>query len=77
MFRRSMRENIALADPGAPLEQVMEAAKLAGAHELILELPFGYETIIEEHGANLFRRPASANCDCACAAHQSARVDLR
>jgi subfamily B ATP-binding cassette protein HlyB/CyaB len=53
VFRRSVRENIALADPGAPLEQVVEAAKLAGAHEFILELPFGYETIIEEHGANL------------------------
>jgi subfamily B ATP-binding cassette protein HlyB/CyaB len=53
VFRRSVRENIALADPGAPLEHVMEAARLAGAHEFILELPFGYETIIEEHGANL------------------------
>jgi subfamily B ATP-binding cassette protein HlyB/CyaB len=53
VFRRSVRENIALADPGAPLEAVMEAARLAGAHEFILELPFGYETIIEEHGANL------------------------
>jgi subfamily B ATP-binding cassette protein HlyB/CyaB len=53
VFRRTVRENIALADPGAPLEHVMEAAKLAGAHEFILELPFGYETVIEEHGANL------------------------
>lgn len=53
VFRRSVRENIALADPGSPLETVVEAAKLAGAHEFILELPFGYETIIEEHGANL------------------------
>jgi ATP-binding cassette, subfamily B, bacterial HlyB/CyaB len=53
VFRRTVRENIALADPGAPLEQVTEAAKLAGAHEFILELPYGYETIIEEHGANL------------------------
>jgi subfamily B ATP-binding cassette protein HlyB/CyaB len=53
VFRRTVRENIALADPGAPLDAVMEAARLAGAHEFILELPFGYETIIEEHGANL------------------------
>jgi ATP-binding cassette, subfamily B, bacterial HlyB/CyaB len=53
VFRRTVRENIALADPGAPLEHVMEAARLAGAHEFILEMPFGYDTIIEEHGANL------------------------
>jgi ATP-binding cassette, subfamily B, bacterial HlyB/CyaB len=53
VFRRTVRENIALADPGAPLEVVVEAARLAGAHDFILELPFGYETIIEEHGANL------------------------
>jgi subfamily B ATP-binding cassette protein HlyB/CyaB len=33
LFNRTLRENIALADPGAPLELVMEAAKLAGAHE--------------------------------------------
>lgn len=53
VFRRSVRENIALADPGAPLDSIMEAARLAGAHEFILELPLGYETIVEEHGANL------------------------
>jgi ATP-binding cassette, subfamily B, bacterial HlyB/CyaB len=48
-----MRENIALADPGMPIERVIEAAKLAGAHEFILELPNGYDTQIEERGANL------------------------
>ena len=41
LFNRSIRENIALADPGMPLERVIEAAKLAGAHEFILELPRG------------------------------------
>ena len=53
LFRRSVRENIALADPGMPMEQVVRAAKLAGAHEFILELPQAYDTIVEEHGRNL------------------------
>lgn len=53
LFRRTVRENIALADPGMPMEQVVQAAKLAGAHDFILELPQGYDTLIEEHGSNL------------------------
>lgn len=53
LFNRSLRENIALADPGAPLEQVIAAAKLAGAHEFILELPEAYDTLVGEHGATL------------------------
>ncbi|MFZ6049643.1 type I secretion system permease/ATPase [Pseudomonas sp. CR3202] len=53
LFNRSIRENIALADPGAPIEAVMRAARLAGAHEFILELPEGYDTQVGEHGATL------------------------
>ena len=53
LFNRSIRENIALADPGAPLNTVMQAAQLAGAHEFILELPEGYDTLVGEHGASL------------------------
>jgi subfamily B ATP-binding cassette protein HlyB/CyaB len=53
LFNRTVRENIALIDPGMPPEQVVEAAKLAGAHEFVLELPMGYDTVIQEHGANL------------------------
>ncbi|WP_437884410.1 type I secretion system permease/ATPase [Pseudomonas sp. LRF_L74] len=53
LFARSIRENIALTDPGAPIEMVMQAAKLAGAHEFILELPEGYDTVVGEHGASL------------------------
>ncbi|MBB1520841.1 type I secretion system permease/ATPase [Aquipseudomonas guryensis] len=53
LFARSIRENIALTDPGAPLESVMQAAKMAGAHEFILELPEGYDTVVGEHGASL------------------------
>ncbi|MCY1353349.1 Toxin RTX-I translocation ATP-binding protein [compost metagenome] len=53
LFNRSIRENIALADPGAPIETVMQAARMAGAHEFILEVPEGYDTIVGEHGASL------------------------
>ena len=53
LFARSVRENIALADPGAPMEAVIQAAKLAGAHEFILELPEGYDTLVGEQGATL------------------------
>lgn len=53
LFARSIRENIALTDPGAPLEAVMQAAKMAGAHDFILELPEGYDTVVGEHGASL------------------------
>lgn len=53
LFNRSIRENIALADPGVPIETVMQVAKLAGAHEFILELTEGYDTIVGEHGASL------------------------
>ncbi|MDA8129850.1 MAG: type I secretion system permease/ATPase [Betaproteobacteria bacterium] len=53
LFNRTLRENIALADPGAPLEQVILAAKLAGAHEFILELPEAYDTLVGEHGSTL------------------------
>lgn len=53
LFNRSIRENIALSDPGAPLEVVMHAASMAGAHEFILELPEGYDTMVGEHGTSL------------------------
>lgn len=53
LFNRSIRENIALTQPGAPLDVVMQAAKLAGAHEFILELPEGYDTMVGEHGSSL------------------------
>ena len=53
LFNRSVRDNIALADPGIPTERVIQAAKLAGAHEFILELPQGYDTHVGERGANL------------------------
>ncbi len=53
LFTRSVKDNIALSDPGMPIERVIQAAKLAGAHEFILELSEGYDTRIEEQGSNL------------------------
>ncbi len=53
LFSRSVRENIALVDPALPLERVVHAANLAGAHELILQLPEGYDTVLAELGASL------------------------
>jgi len=53
LFNRSIRDNIALINPGMETAHVIEAAKLAGAHDFILELPEGYDTIVGERGANL------------------------
>ncbi|MCJ2039186.1 type I secretion system permease/ATPase [Methylobacterium sp. J-059] len=53
LFARTVRENIALADPSLPMERVIAVAQLAGAHDFILELPQAYDTVLEERGANL------------------------
>ena len=53
LFNRSVRENIALTDPALSMERVVAAAKLSGAHDFILELPNGYDSILEERGSNL------------------------
>ncbi|MGB7099010.1 MAG: type I secretion system permease/ATPase [Xanthobacteraceae bacterium] len=53
LFNRSIRDNIALAEPGMPIERVIAAATLAGAHDFILELSEGYDTIVGERGSSL------------------------
>jgi len=53
LFNRSVRDNIALADPAMPMQRVIAAARLAGAHEFILELTEGYDTIVGERGSTL------------------------
>jgi subfamily B ATP-binding cassette protein HlyB/CyaB len=53
LFNRSVRDNIALSDPAMPMERIIEAASLAGAHDFILELTEGYDTIVGERGSTL------------------------
>ena len=53
LFNRSVRDNIALTDPGLPMDTIINASKLAGAHEFILELTEGYDTLVGEHGCSL------------------------
>lgn len=53
LFNRSIRENIALTDPSISMERVVAAAKTAGAHEFIVELSEGYDSIVGEQGSNL------------------------
>ena len=53
LFRGTIRDNIATARPEAGLEEVLLAAKLAGAEEFVRRLPQGFDTRVEEGGANL------------------------
>ena len=53
LFNGSVRDNIALGDPGLPMEPVMAAARLAGAHDFIVDLPEGYDTAVGDHGCAL------------------------
>ena len=53
LFRATVRENIALSKPSMPFAGVVAAAKSAGAHDFILEMKDGYDTVLEERGSNL------------------------
>jgi ABC-type multidrug transport system fused ATPase/permease subunit len=53
LFSASIRDNIALGMPDAPLEAVEAAARAAQAHEFVLELPHGYDTVVGERGITL------------------------
>ncbi len=52
LFRGTVRDNIAAARPDAPLSEIVDSARMAGAEEFIDRLPQSYETMIEENGAN-------------------------
>jgi ATP-binding cassette subfamily B protein len=53
LFSTTIAENIAYGRPDAELEQIVKAAKLADAHDFILTLPQGYETLVGERGMRL------------------------
>ena len=53
LFNGSVRDNIAFHYPQASMEEIIRVANLAGAHEFILELPEGYDTIVGERGTAL------------------------
>jgi len=53
LFSGTIRENIAMPMPDAPMELIINAAKIAGAHEFISKLPEGYDTIVGERGSTL------------------------
>lgn len=53
LFNGTIRENIALAVPDAPLETIIHSATMAGAHDFISEFPLGYDTPVGENGGQL------------------------
>ena len=53
LFRGTIRDNITAGRPGLPLDDVVRAARLAGAEEFIERMPAGYETFIEEGSTNI------------------------
>jgi subfamily B ATP-binding cassette protein HlyB/CyaB len=53
LFRGTVRENIAMTKPDATFDEIVAAAQVAGADEFIERLPQGYDTFLEENGANL------------------------
>ncbi|HBX70053.1 MAG TPA: ABC transporter ATP-binding protein, partial [Chloroflexi bacterium] len=53
LFSDSIRENIAYGRPDASLDEVIAAAKAAQAHEFIMEMPEGYDTVVGERGITL------------------------
>jgi ATP-binding cassette subfamily B protein len=53
LFHRSLAENIAYGRPGASRAEIVEAARLASAHDFIERLPKGYETLVGERGVKL------------------------
>ena len=53
LFRATVAENIAFGDAGATRERIERAARIAGAHAFVSQLPLGYDSVLEESGANL------------------------
>jgi len=53
LFSGTIKENISMAAPNASMEQIIQVARIAGAHDFISEMPLGYDTYVEERGSSL------------------------
>lgn len=53
LFNASIRDNIALQNPAATIEEIIHVSRIAGAHDFISELPEGYDTMVGERGTGL------------------------
>lgn len=53
LFSGTIRENIAMPRPDAPIELILKVSQIAGAHEFVSQLPEGYDTIVGERGSTL------------------------
>ena len=53
LFSGTIRENISIAASDANMERIIQAARVAGAHDFISEMPMGYDTYVEERGSSL------------------------
>jgi len=53
LFSGTIRDNIAMGAPDASMERIIRAARIAGAHDFISEMPMGYDTPVEERGSSL------------------------
>jgi len=61
LFSTSITENIAYARPGATEEEIVQAAKMADAHDFILALPNGYQTLVANAGRAFLAENANAS----------------
>ncbi|MDR2861393.1 MAG: ATP-binding cassette domain-containing protein, partial [Syntrophobacterales bacterium] len=53
LFSGTIRDNIAMGAPEASMERIIQASRVAGAHDFIAEMPLGYDTYVEERGSSL------------------------
>jgi len=53
LFNRTVKENIAYGNPGATMDEIERVAEIAKAHDFIISLPKGYDTVVGERGVTL------------------------